>query len=86
MSLYFDAVSILTSPRDAGGSLKSRIYNTNTNSQLKSKLKSAPAQIYALIAEVSKWNTVIKEVVDGSEILKHEPKVGPYILQTFVHV
>lgn len=69
MSLYFDAVSVLSgSSHDGGGSLKSRIYN--------GKWKSPPAQIYALIAEASKWNLVLKEVIDNSGLLTHETKVS----------
>lgn len=71
MSLYFDAVSVLTAPPEAGGSLKSRIYN--------SRLKSSPPQIYALITETTKWNAVLKEVVNNSDILAHEPKVGFFL-------
>lgn len=74
MSLYFDAVTVLASP-EAGGSLKSRIYS--------SRLKSSPPQIYALITEATKWNVVLKEVVDNSDILAHEPKVGSFSLIFF---
>ncbi|WEW61000.1 SAM-dependent RNA methyltransferase [Emydomyces testavorans] len=77
MSLYFDAVSILTAPSDAGGSLKSRIYNSH--------LKSSPPQIYALITEVTKWNAVLKEVVDNSNILAHEAKLTPLLSLLLVH-
>ena len=72
MSLYFDAVSVLSGSPDDGGSLKSRIYN--------GKWKSSPAQIYALIAEASKWNLVLKEVIDNSGILTYEPKVSFYLV------
>lgn len=67
MSLYFDAVSVLSGPSNAG-SLKSRVYN--------GKWKSPPAQIYALIVEVAKYNACIKEVIDTAGILAHEPKVS----------
>ncbi|EEP80207.1 conserved hypothetical protein [Uncinocarpus reesii 1704] len=77
MSLYFDAVSVLSASPDAGGSLKSRIYN--------SSLKSSPPQIYALIAEVTKWNAVLKEVVDNSAILAHEPKLTPLLALLLTH-
>lgn len=68
MSLYYDAVKILTSPSPTGGSFKSRIYNARN-------IKANPAQIYALTIEASKWDTVLKEVIDNAGILKLEPKV-----------
>lgn len=64
MSLYHDAVSILTTP-SPGGSFKSRIYSA--------RLKS-PAQVYALIIESAKWDVLLKEVIERTEVLK-EPKV-----------
>ena len=67
MSLYFDVASVMSADIHAGGSLKSRVYNSN--------LRSSPAQVYALIAETAKWDTVLKEVVDNSGILSSEPKV-----------
>ncbi|KAL1954073.1 hypothetical protein VTO42DRAFT_1761 [Malbranchea cinnamomea] len=70
MSLYFDAASIL-SDTSAGGSLKSRVYG--------SKLKSPPAQIYALITEASKWDTVLKEVIENAGVLAQEPKLTPLL-------
>lgn len=72
MSLYFDAVSIL-SDTSSGGSLKSRIYNPNPKD--KQKPKTTPAQLYALIIEASKWDTILKEVIDNAGVLAHEPKV-----------
>jgi hypothetical protein len=68
MSLYYDAVNILTSPSPTGGSFKSRIYNERG-------IKANPAQIYALIIEASKWDTFLKEVIENAGILKLEPKV-----------
>jgi putative methyltransferase len=67
MSLYYDATSILSGP-NSGGSLKSRVYNSD--------LKSSPAQLYALISEAAKWDVVLKEVIDNSGILAQEHKVG----------
>lgn len=72
MSLYYDAVSILTAPSTTGGSFKSRIYNARN-------IKSAPAQIYALIIEASKWDILLKEVIEAAGILKLEPKVHTYL-------
>lgn len=69
MSLYYDAVSVLTAPSSTGGSFKSRIYSSRN-------LKSSPAQIYALVSEASKWDILLKEVIEAAGILKHEPKVA----------
>ncbi|KAL4743359.1 S-adenosyl-L-methionine-dependent methyltransferase [Aspergillus similis] len=70
MSLYYDAVSILTTPSPAGGSFKSRLYNSRN-------LKASPAQVYALITEAAKWDILLKEVIDQAGILKLESKVVP---------
>jgi hypothetical protein len=68
MSLYHEAADILTAPTNAGGSLKSRVFN-------KKDLKSPPAQIYALAIETCKWSPVLKEVIEHAEILRLERKV-----------
>ena len=68
MSLYYEAADLLTAPTNAGGSLKSRIFN-------KKDLKSQPAQVYALAIETCKWSSVLKEVVENAEILRLEHKV-----------
>ena len=65
--LYSDAVQIVSDERSAGGSLKSRVFNNKS-------IKSNPLQLYALIIETYKWNEVLKEVIERSEILKHETK------------
>ena len=70
MSLYHEAAEILTAPASDGGSLKSRVFRSKS-------LKSPPNQIYALVLESSKWSPVLKEVVERSELLKHERKVRP---------
>lgn len=67
MSLYYDTVSLLANSEAAGGSFKSRVYN--------SRLKSSPAQIYALVTEASKWDILLKEVIENASILPLEPKV-----------
>ncbi|PWY89891.1 S-adenosyl-L-methionine-dependent methyltransferase [Aspergillus heteromorphus CBS 117.55] len=77
MSLYYDAVTILTAPA-AGGSFKSRIYNSRT-------LKASPAQVYALIIEASKWDLLLKEVIEHAGILKLEPKLTPLLATLLVH-
>jgi putative methyltransferase len=68
MSLYYDAAFLLTAPTNTGGSFKSRVYNTTS-------LKAAPAHIFALVAEASKWDLLLKEVIDNAGILSLEPKV-----------
>lgn len=68
MSLYFDAVAILTAPA-SGGSFKSRIYSARN-------LRATPAQIYALTIEASKWDTVLAEVIENADILSLERKVS----------
>ncbi|PZD46631.1 Sun, tRNA and rRNA cytosine-C5-methylase [Pyrenophora tritici-repentis] len=55
MSLYYEAAAILANADNVGGSLKSRIYN-------KKDLKSTPGQLFALIAETSKWSIVLKDL------------------------
>ena len=68
MSLYFEAAEVLSAPINAGGSLKSRIFN-------KKDLKSQPAQIYALAVETCKWSPILKEVIEHSGLLSIERKV-----------
>jgi hypothetical protein len=69
MSLYYDASTILTSSSNhQGGSFKSRIYNSKS-------LKASPAQIYALVTEASKWDILLKEVIEHAGILSSESKV-----------
>ncbi|KAF3893056.1 putative NOL1/NOP2/sun domain-containing protein [Trichophyton interdigitale] len=76
MSLYFEAAAVLSGPSHAG-SLKSRVYT--------GKWKSPPAQIYALIVEVAKYNECIKEVIDNAGILAHESKLTPILSLLLVH-
>ncbi|KAL4869833.1 hypothetical protein BDV12DRAFT_184957 [Aspergillus spectabilis] len=78
MSLYYDAVSVLTAPSSTGGSFKSRLYNSRT-------LKASPAQVYALITEAAKWDILLKEVIDQAGILKLEPKLTPLLSLLLVH-
>ncbi|PYH91615.1 S-adenosyl-L-methionine-dependent methyltransferase [Aspergillus ellipticus CBS 707.79] len=78
MSVYYDAVTILTAPSPNGGSFKSRIYNART-------IKSTPAQVYALIIETSKWDILLKEVIENAGILKLEPKLTPLLSLLLVH-
>lgn len=68
MSLYYEAAAILANTEKVGGSLKSRIYT-------KKDLKSTPGQIFALIAEASKWSVVLKDVIEKCGLLAEERKV-----------
>lgn len=69
MALYQEAASILEAHGSKAGSLKSNIYDSRKS------YRSKPAMIYALISEVSKWDTLLKEVIDNATILLQEPKV-----------
>ena len=69
MSLYYEASSFLSSASPKEGSLKSRIFKTD------SSLKSNPATIYALLSETAKYDTLLKEVIDNTGLLALEPKV-----------
>ncbi|KND85973.1 25S rRNA (cytosine-C(5))-methyltransferase rcm1 [Tolypocladium ophioglossoides CBS 100239] len=77
MSLYHEAAEILTASSTDVGSLKSRVFGKN--------IKSPPNQLYALVLETSKWSPVIKEVVEGAELLKHERKLTPVLSLLLVH-
>lgn len=68
MSLYFDAVAVLSEPA-AGGSFKSRIYSARN-------LRASPSQIYALITEAAKWDRVLTDVIEHADLLTLERKVG----------
>lgn len=68
MSLYYDAAPFLVSIQDQSGSLKTRVFGSTS-------LKSPPKQIYALLAETSKWSSILSEVVDNSRLLQYERKV-----------
>ena len=69
MSLYFDAANMLLNSEGVGGSLKSRIFNNK-------KLKNAPAHVYALLAQATKWSPILKEVIEKSDLLQTEKKVS----------
>lgn len=68
MSLYYEASTLLINADNVGGSLKSRVRGNKS-------LKSSPAQVYALLTEASKWSSVLKDVIERSELLKAERKV-----------
>ncbi|KZF23953.1 S-adenosyl-L-methionine-dependent methyltransferase [Xylona heveae TC161] len=91
MSLYYDAARILESAGDAGGSLKSRIYNQTSKANEKgsgkdgSKNKSNPATIYALVSQTTKWAAPLKEVIEKSGLLDMEKKITPILALLLVH-
>ncbi|KAL8771794.1 MAG: hypothetical protein Q9203_004843 [Teloschistes exilis] len=78
MSLYYEAAKFLMPSDEQSGSLKSRIFNSQD-------LKSQPKQIYALVAEASKWSSILSEVVTQSKLLQQERKLSPGISLLLVH-
>ncbi|KAI0432212.1 S-adenosyl-L-methionine-dependent methyltransferase [Xylaria sp. FL1042] len=81
MSLYHETADILSAPSSTGGNLKTRLFG-NKN---KRNFKSPPQQIYALASETCKWSAVLKEVIDSSELLRHERKLTPLLALLLVH-
>ncbi|KAI1093322.1 S-adenosyl-L-methionine-dependent methyltransferase [Rostrohypoxylon terebratum] len=80
MSLYHETADILsTAPNNSsGGNLKTRIFG-------KKDLKSPQQQVYALALETCKWSPVLKEVIDNSDLLRHERKLTPLLALLLVH-
>ncbi|CAG5143082.1 uncharacterized protein ALTATR162_LOCUS1280 [Alternaria atra] len=78
MSLYYEAAAVLANSENTGGSLKSRIYN-------KKDLKSTPGQLFALIAETSKWSIVLKDVIEKTKLLSEERKLTPILALLLTH-
>ncbi|KAK2762321.1 hypothetical protein FQN54_001331 [Arachnomyces sp. PD_36] len=78
MSLYFDAVTVLTDNSSHAGSFVSRIYNAKN-------IKSPPSRVVALIFECAKFDIVLKEVVENAGILPLEPKLTPLLSILLVH-
>lgn len=68
MSLYHETAEILSQPSSTGGNLKTRIFSHKN-------LKSPAQQIYALAVESCKWSAVLKEVIEATDLLRHERKV-----------
>lgn len=71
MSLYYEAAAILANTEKTGGSFTSRVFG-------KKDLKCKPGQIFALIAEASKWSVVLKDIVEKCGLLDAERKVHNY--------
>ncbi|KAL8687276.1 MAG: hypothetical protein Q9218_006506, partial [Villophora microphyllina] len=59
-------------------SLKSRVFNAKD-------LKSQPKQVYALVAEASKWSPILSEVITKSQLLQLERKLSPSLSLLLVH-
>ncbi|KAH4926330.1 hypothetical protein HBI67_002820 [Parastagonospora nodorum] len=78
MSLYYEAAAILANAENTGGSLKSRLFT-------KKDLKSSPGQIFALIAEASKWSVVLKDVIEKTGVLAEEKKLTPILALLLTH-
>lgn len=87
MTIYHEAAHILTTHSEQSGSLKSRIYNNNLNTNVKDdknklfragntkKSKHDRARLYALIMETLKYQDILNEVIKNSGILKLEKRV-----------
>ncbi|KAI5275350.1 S-adenosyl-L-methionine-dependent methyltransferase [Aureobasidium subglaciale] len=78
MSLYYEASDILANAEAKGGSLKNRIFG-------KKDLKSSPGAIFALVAETTKWSSVLKEVIEKADVLKLEKKLTPTLALLLAH-
>ncbi|KAI9817525.1 MAG: hypothetical protein M1827_001135 [Pycnora praestabilis] len=64
MSLYYEAAEVLMGSSD----LKTRIYSNKS-------LKSPPGQVYALATETTRWSSVLKELIESSQLLIQERSV-----------
>ncbi|KAI9660681.1 MAG: hypothetical protein M1821_010033 [Bathelium mastoideum] len=78
MSLYYETATILENKNRAGGSLKSRVYNS-------SNLKSSPGSIYALATKATQWADVLKDVIERSGLLAFEKKLTPHLALLLAH-
>ncbi|KAI4260663.1 MAG: hypothetical protein L6R42_003965, partial [Xanthoria sp. 1 TBL-2021] len=68
MSLYYDAARFVAPLENQRGSLKSRVFGAKD-------LRGSSKQVYAIVAEASKWSPVLAEVVEKSQLLHHERKI-----------
>ncbi|KAL8849541.1 MAG: hypothetical protein Q9221_005475 [Calogaya cf. arnoldii] len=78
MSLYYDAARFLAPSESQSGSLKSRVFGTKD-------LRALPKQVYAVVAEASKWSPILAEVVEKSQLLQYERKLTPSLALLLVH-
>lgn len=90
MTLYHEAGDVLTGPVSGrGGSLKAKIFKAEgakdkdgereKRKEGEKMSRVQPVQIYALVLETCKWSAVLKEVIEGAELLKLERKVCGYL-------
>ncbi|KAI6087176.1 S-adenosyl-L-methionine-dependent methyltransferase [Hypoxylon rubiginosum] len=75
MSLYHETADVLSA---TSGNLKTRIFGNKD-------LKSPQQVVYALALETCKWSPVLKEVIENSELLRHERKLSPVLALLLVH-
>lgn len=68
MSLYHEAAEVLDKARQDGGSLKSIVFGRKS-------WKTDPKLLFALSAQTAKWSAVLSEVIERSDLLKHEKQV-----------
>ncbi|KAL8818315.1 MAG: hypothetical protein Q9223_003019 [Gallowayella weberi] len=78
MSLYYNAAKFLAPAQYQIGSLKSQIFGAKD-------LESSPKQVYALVAEASKWSFVLAEVIEKAQLMQHERKLSPALALLLVH-
>ena len=79
MSLYYDAASLIETSHNTQDSLKLVVFSSTQ------KLRSPANQLYALLIEAHKWRSVLKEVIEHSEILKLERKLTPALAVVLTH-
>ncbi|KAL8801475.1 MAG: hypothetical protein Q9182_004442 [Xanthomendoza sp. 2 TL-2023] len=78
MSLYYNAAKFLAPAQKQTGSLKSQIFGAKD-------LDSSPKQVYALVAEASKWSSILAEVIEKAQLLQQERKLSPALALLLVH-
>ncbi|KAI0481027.1 S-adenosyl-L-methionine-dependent methyltransferase [Xylariaceae sp. FL0804] len=78
MSLYHETADVLSAPSSAGGNLKTRVFGRRD-------LKSPRQQVYALALETCKWSSVLKDVIESSDLLNHERKLTPVLALLLTH-
>ncbi|KAL7626016.1 hypothetical protein AAE478_002785 [Parahypoxylon ruwenzoriense] len=78
MSLYHETADILSTASTPSGNLKTRVFG-------KKDLKSPQQQVYALALETCKWSSVLKEVIELSDLLHHERKLSPLLALLLGH-
>ena len=79
MSLYYEAASLISESPKATDSLRLRVFSRTAS------FKSQPSQLYALLVETHQWNFALSEIIEKSEILRHERKLTPPLALVLVH-